>query len=255
MASGGFPPAYLASTDTDSMVWRKAYVTTFLERDLPTLGIDFSAGTMRRFWTMVAHWHGNILNASELARSLDVSSPTIKRYLDILDGTFITRTLQPWYENMRKRQVRSPRVLFRDSGILHALLGLSDETGLLAHPKLGASWEGFALEQVIRMHRADAAECFFWVTHGHAELDLMIVQGTRRSAFEFKYTSTPRVTRSMHSALEDLKLDRITIVNPGDGDYPLTENVRVAGLRTPAREILDPAPTAPACPEVTQRSQ
>ena len=237
---GGFPPAYLASTDTDSMVWRRAYVTTFLERDLPALGIDFSAGTMRRFWTMVAHWHGNILNASELARSLDVSSPTIKRYLDILDGTFITRTLQPWYETMRKRQVKSPRVLFRDSGILHAQLGLPDENSLLGHPKLGASWEGFALEQVIQMHRADAAECFFWATHGHAGLDLLIAQGTKRSAFEFRYTSTPRVTRSMHSALADLKLDRITIVNPGDGDYPLTENVRVAGLRTLARDFADP---------------
>ena len=237
---GGFPPAYLASSDTDSMIWRKAYVTTFLERDLPALGMDFSARTMRRLWMMVAHWHGNILNASELARSLDVSSPTIKRYLDILDGTFITRTLQPWYENLRKRQVRSPKILFRDSGVLHALLDLPDENGLLAHPKLGASWEGFALEQVIQMHRADAADCFFWATHGHAELDLLIVQGTKRSAFEFKYTSTPRVTRSMHSALENLKLDRITIVHPGDSDYPLTENVRVAGLRTLAREALDP---------------
>ena len=236
---GGFPPAYLASTDADSMDWRKAYVTTFLERDLPALGIDFAAGTMRRFWMMVAHWHGNILNASELARSLDVSSPTIKRYLDILDGTFITRTLQPWYENLRKRQVKSPKILFRDSGILHALLNLPDENDLRAHPKLGASWEGFALEQVIQMHRADATECFFWATHGHAELDLLIVQGTKRSAFEFKYTSTPRVTRSMHSALEDLELDRITIVCPGDGDYPLTENVRVAGLRTLARESRD----------------
>ena len=233
---GGFPPAFLASTDADSMNWRKAYVTTFLERDLPTLGIDFAAGTMRRFWMMVAHWHGNILNASELARSLDVSSPTIKRYLDILDGTFITRTLQPWYENLRKRQVKSPRILFRDSGILHALLNLPDEDSLRAHPKLGASWEGFALEQVIRMHRADAGECFFWATHGDAELDLLIVQGTKRSAFEFKYSSAPKVTRSMHTALEDLKLDRITIVSPGDGDYPLTENVRVAGLRTLARE-------------------
>ena len=233
---GGFPPAYLASADADSMIWRKAYVTTFLERDLPNLGIDFAAGTMRRFWMMVAHWHGNILNASEFARSLDVSSPTIKRYLDILDGTFITRTLQPWYENIAKRQVKSPKILFRDSGILHALLNLPDQSSLHAHPKLGASWEGFALEQVIQMHRADAGECFFWATHGDAELDLLIVQGTKRSAFEFKYTSTPRVTRSMHSALEDLKLDRITIVTPGDGDYPLAENVKVACLRALVQE-------------------
>ena len=139
---GGYPPAYLAGTDSDSIIWRKAYVTTFLERDLPAMGIDFAAGTMRRFWMMVAHWHGNILNASEFARSLDVSSPTIRRYLDILDGTFVTRTLQPWYENIRKRQVKSPKILFRDSGILHALLNLPDEDSLRAHPKLGASVGG-----------------------------------------------------------------------------------------------------------------
>ena len=234
---GGFPPAYLASTDSDSITWRKAYVTTFLERDLPALGIDFAAGTMRRFWMMVAHWHGNILNASEFARSLDVSSPTIKRYLDILDGTFITRTLQPWYENMRKRQVKSPKILFRDSGILHALLNLPDQDSLRGHPKIGASWEGFALEQVIQMHRADAGECFFWATHGDAELDLLIVQGTKKTAYEFKYTSTPRVTRSMYSALADLNPDRITIVCPGDGAYPLVENIRVAGLRKLAQEF------------------
>ena len=233
---GGFPPAYLARTNSDSITWRKAYVTTFLERDLPALGIDFAAGTMRRFWMMLAHWHGNIFNASEFARSLDVSAPTIKRYLDILDGTFVTRTLQPWHENMRKRQVKSPKILFRDSGILHALLNLPDQASLRAHPKIGASWEGFALEQVIRMHRADGNECFFWATHGDAELDLLIVQGTKKTAFEFKYTSTPRVTRSMHSALRDLNLDRITIVCPGDGAYPLAEKVRVAGLRRLALE-------------------
>jgi len=227
---GGFPPAYLANSDPDSILWRKAYVTSFLERDLPALGIDFAAGTMRRFWMMVAHWHGNILNASEFARSLDVSSPTIKRYLDILDGTFITRTLPPWYANLRKRQVKSPKIMFRDSGLLHALLDLPDRDRLHTHPKLGASWEGFALEQVIRMHRAEAAECFFWATHGDAELDLLIVRGSKKTAFEFKYTSTPRVTRSMHSALADLDLERITIVCPGDSAYPLTESVRVTNL-------------------------
>ena len=237
---GGFPPSYLASADSDSITWRKAYVTTFLERDLPALGIDFAAGTMRRFWMMVAHWHGNILNASEFARSLDVSSPTIRRYLDILDGTFVTRTLQPWYENLRKRQVKSPKILFRDSGILHALLNLPDGDNLRAHPKLGASWEGFALEQVIQMHRAEAGECFFWATHGHAELDLLIVQGTKKTAFEFKYSSTPKVTRSMRSALADLNLDRITIVCPGTGTYPLAENVRVAGLLNLAQECGHP---------------
>ena len=148
---GGFPPAYLARSDDDSMVWRKAYVTTFLERDVPALGIDFAANTMRRFWMMLAHWHGNVFNASDLARSLDVSPPTVKRYLDILDGTFMIRTLQPWYANLRKRQVKSPKIFFRDAGILHALLNLPDLPALRAHPALGASWEGFALEQVIRI--------------------------------------------------------------------------------------------------------
>ncbi len=233
---GGFPPAYLADSDPDSILWRKAYVTSFLERDLPALGIDFAAGTMRRFWMMVAHWHGNILNASELARSLDVSSPTIKRYLDILDGTFITRTLPPWYANLRKRQVKSPKIMFRDSGLLHALLDLPDRDRLHSHPRLGASWEGFALEQVIRMHQAEAAECFFWATHGDAELDLLIVRGSEKTAFEFKYTSTPRVTRSMHSALTDLDLERITIVCPGDSTYPLTKKIRVANLHQIRKE-------------------
>ena len=147
--------------------------------------------------------------------------------------------LQPWYENIRKRQVKSPKILLRDSGILHALLNLPDHASLRGHPKLGASWEGFALEQVVQMHRADANECFFWATHGHAELDLLIVQGTKKTAFEFKYTSTPKVTRSMHAALGDLNLDRITIVCPGDGAYPLAENIRVAGLRTLAEETRD----------------
>lgn len=227
---GGFPPAYLAKTNTDSIAWRKAYITTFLERDLPTLGIDFAANTLRRFLMMLAHWNGNVFNASEFARSLDVASPTIKRYLDILVGTFMIRTLQPWYENIHKRQVKSPKVYFRDMGILHALLNLPDHASLKAHPKVGASWEGFALEQVIRIYRAEAAECFFWATHAHAELDLLIVQGTKKMAFEFKYTSTPKITRSMRAALQDLDLDRLNIVCPGASTYPLAENIRVTNL-------------------------
>ena len=236
---GGFPPAYLASSDGDSMIWRKAYVTTFLERDVPALGIGFAANTMRRFWTMLAHWHGNVFNASDLARSLDVSAPTIKRYLDILDGTFMVRTLQPWYANVRKRQVKSPKIYFRDTGVLHALLNLPDPAALHAHPGVGASWEGFALEQVIQVCRADANECYFWATHTRAEVDLLIVRGTRKMAFEFKRSSAPKVTRSMYSALEDLDLDRITIVCPGDDAYPLAERIRVAGLGSLVREMKD----------------
>ena len=233
---GGFPPAYLARSDDDSMVWRKAYVTTFLERDVPALGIDFAANTMRRFWMMLAHWHGNVFNASDLARSLDVSPPTVKRYLDILDGTFMIRTLRPWYANLRKRQVKSPKIYFRDAGVLHALLNLPDPAALRAHPAVGASWEGFALEQVIRICDADTGECYFWAAHTQAELDLLIVRGAAKAAFEFKYSSAPKVTRSMHSALADLDLDRITIVYPGNDAYPLSERVRVAGLGHLARE-------------------
>lgn len=228
---GGFPPAYLAVDDAACMAWRKAYITAFLERDLPALGIDLTGNTMRRFWMMLTHWHGNIFNASEFARSLDVSSPTIKRYLDILEGAFMVRVLQPWYANIRKRQVKSPKVYCRDSGLMHALLGLPDEAGLLAHPGLGASWEGFALEQTIRIYGADASECFFWRSHADAELDLLLAQGDRKTAFEFKHTSTPKITRSMNAAMEELELDEILIVYPGADEYLLGDNVRVTNLQ------------------------
>lgn len=235
---GGFPPAYLAKSNADSMTWRKAYVSTFLERDLPSLGIDCSANTMRRFWMMLAHWNGQVFNASEFARSLDVTSPTIKRYLDILAGTFMIRILKPWHANIHKRQVKSPKVYFQDMGIMHALLNVPDHASLESHPKIGSSWEGFALEQVIRLYRAGAEECFFWGTHTNAELDLLITRGNKNIAFEFKYSSTPRITRSMHSALRELELDRITIVCPGNTTYPLAENVRVTNLEQLAQEKL-----------------
>ena len=236
---GGFPPAYLAPTDGDSLVWRKAYVTTFLERDVPALGIDLAANTLRRFWMMLAHRHASIFNASELARSLDVSAPTVRRYLDVLDGTFMVRALQPWFANVGKRQVKAPKVYFRDPGILHALLNLPDTGALQGHPAVGASWEGFAMEQVIQLCRADAAECHFWATHGGAELDLLIVRGDRRTAFEFKYSSTPKATRSMHAAVAALDLDRLTVVCPGEGAWPLTERIRVAGLGALAEEMAE----------------
>ena len=234
---GGFPPSYLAPTDADSMVWRRAYVTTFLERDVPALGIGIAANAMRRFWTMLAHLHGNILNASDLARSLDLSAPTVRRYLDILTGTFMIRTLQPWHANIRKRQVKAPKLYFRDTGILHALLNLPDASALRGHPRVGASWEGFALEQVAQLHNADASECYFWATHTQAELDLLIVRGTEKLAFEFKYSSAPKATRSMRSAIEALGLDQITIVCPAESAYPLAEKIRVAGLGHLVREM------------------
>ncbi len=227
---GGFPLSYLAENDQISLAWRKAYVTTFLERDLPNLGFSIPAETIRRFWMMLTHVHGNIFNASELGRSLGYSDTTIKRYLDILVGTFMIRRLNPWFENIGKRQVKSPKIYFRDSGILHALMGIVDNEALKLHPKLGASWEGVALEEVIRYHKADPGDCYFWATHGHAELDLMIIQDGKRNGFEFKYTDSPKLTPSMKIALEDLKLNSLTVIIPGDHNFPLSENIRVIGL-------------------------
>ena len=227
---GGFPRSWLARSNADSMNWRKAYVATFLERDIPALGIDMPPRTMRRLWLMLAHSHGNVLNASDLARSMDVSQPTIRRYLDILSGTFVTRLLPPWHANTRKRQVKSPKAFFRDSGILHALLDLPDMAALRSHPAVGASWEGFALEQVTHIVGASPEECYFWRTHTGAELDLLIVRGRQQLAFEFKYSSAPKVTRSMHSALDDLALDHLTVVCPGTSSYPLASRITVTNL-------------------------
>ncbi len=227
---GGFPRSWLARSNADSMNWRKAYVATFLERDIPALGIDMAPRTMRRLWLMLAHSHGNVLNASDLARSMDVSQPTIRRYLDILSGTFVTRLLPSWHANIRKRQVKSPKAFFRDSGILHALLDLPDMAALRSHPAVGASWEGFALEQVTHIVGASPEECYFWRTHTGAELDLLIERGRQRLAFEFKYSSAPKATRSMHSALDDLALDHLTVVCPGTRSYPLTSRITVTNL-------------------------
>lgn len=227
---GGFPRSWLARSNADSMNWRKAYMATFLERDIPALGIDMAPGAMRRLWLMLAHSHGNVLNASDLARSMDTSQPTIRRYLDLLSGTFTTRLLPPWHANVRKRQVKSPKVFFRDSGILHALLDLPDMAALRGHPAVGASWEGFALEQVTHIVEASTEECHFWRTHTGAELDLLIVRGRERLAFEFKYSSAPKTTRSMYSALDDLGLDHITIVCPSASTYPLSSKITVTNL-------------------------
>ena len=227
---GGFPRSWLARSNGDSMNWRKAYIATFLERDVPALGIDMAPGAMRRLWLMLAHSHGHVLNASGLARSMDTSQPTIRRYLDLLRGTFTMRLLPPWHANVRKRQVKSPKVFFRDSGILHALLDLPDMAALRGHPAVGASWEGFALEQATHIVGASTEESYFWRTHTGAELDLLIVRGRERLAFEFKYSSAPKATRSMYSALGDLGLDHLTIVCPGASTYPLSSRITVSNL-------------------------
>jgi len=227
---GGFPLSYLAKDINKSLLWRKAYTSTFLERDIPGLGINIPAETMRRFWMMLAHIHGNIFNASELGRSLGYSDTTIKRYLDILVGTFMVRKLSPWHENINKRQVKSPKIFIRDSGIFHSLIGITDFDSLITHPKLGASWEGIALEEVIRYNKADAEDCYFWATHNNAELDLLIVQNGKKQGFEFKYTDAPKITKSMEIALQDLELDHLTIIIPGRYKFPLSREIQVMGL-------------------------
>ena len=225
---GGFPPAYLARSERASYVWRQQFIQTYLERDLPQLGITIPAPTLLRFWTMLAHHHGGIWNAAEAARSLGVTEPTARRYLDILTGLFMVRQLRPWHENLKKRQVKSPKVYLRDSGLLHALLGLATEREVLSHPKAGASWEGFAIEEVLRTVRPEAA--YFWATHTGAELDLLLFVRGRRYGVEVKFQDAPRLTPSMRIALEDLRLRRLTVLYPGDRRYALARQVEVVPL-------------------------
>ncbi len=225
---GGFPPSYLAASDADSAIWRRNFIQTFLERDLPQLGFSAPAPTLFRFWTMLAHYHGQIWNGAELARSLGVSETTTRRYLDGLEGAFMARALPPWFENVGKRQVKSPKVYIRDSGILHQLLGIRTDHDLLTHPRLGASWEGYALEEVLKVMRAGQA--FFWATHSGAELDLLLLVNGRRLGIEFKRQDAPRLTPSMRSALETLKLDRLIVIYPGHQTYALADQVVVTPL-------------------------
>ena len=220
---GGFPRSFLADTEADSLAWREGFIRTFLERDIPQLGITIPASAIRRFWTMLAHLHGQTWNASELGRSMGLSDKTVRAYLDILTGTYMVRQLQPWHENIGKRQVKAPKVYLRDSGLLHSLLGIYDRFNLLGHPRLGASWEGYALEQVLQLVRPDPA--WFWATHGGAELDLLIFAGSKRYGVECKFTEAPRVTKSMHSALSDLDLAHLWVVYPGSHSYPAHEKI------------------------------
>ena len=227
---GGFPLSFLAGSEAASWLWREAYVKTFLERDIPALGIQIPAATLRRFWMMLAHYHGQQFNASELGKNLGVADTTVSRYLDILTGTFMVRRLSPWFENIKKRQIKTPKIYFRDSGILHRLLGIPGMEQMVTHPKLGASWEGFALEQVIRASNVSEEEAYYWGVHNQAELDLLLFRNGKRLGFEVKYTDTPKVTSSQRAALETLRLDSLTIVCPGNANYPLADKIAVRGL-------------------------
>lgn len=234
---GGFPRSFLAGSEAESHEWRREFVQTFLERDLPQLGVRTPSTTIGRFWAMLAHYHGQTWNGSELARSFGVADTTVRGYLDLLVGTFTVRALPPWHANLGKRQVKAPKVYIRDSGILHALLGLETRQDILRHPKLGASWEGFALHEVIRRLNARPEECFFWATHAGAELDLFVLRGTRRLGFEFKRTDAPRVTRSMRTAIEDLQLDSLDVVHAGDHTFPMSDRIRALALPSLLAEL------------------
>jgi len=225
---GGFPLAFLAGSDEDSAAWRKSFVQTFLERDLPQFGISIPAQTLLRFWTMLAHYHGQVWNAAELARSLGVSEPTVRRYLDVLTGLFMVRQLQPFHANLAKRQIKSCKVYFRDSGILHHLLGIRSQHDLLLHPRLGASWEGYAVEEALTAVAPD--EAYFWGTHNGAELDLLLIKDGRRVGVECKRLDAPRLTPSMRIALEDLKLEHLIVIYPGARGYSLADRVKVTPL-------------------------
>jgi hypothetical protein len=230
---GGFPRSFLAADDAASMAWREDFIRTFLERDIPQLGITIPAETMRRFWTMIAHYHGQTWNSAQFARSLGTSENTARRYLDILSGAYMVRILPPWFENIRKRQVKAPKIYMLDTGILHTLLQLRTLTDLQGHPKLGASWEGFALEQVIGvLHTRNA---YFWATHAGAELDLFTVVGGKRYGLEVKYADAPGRSRSMHMAIQDLSLEHLWVIYPGQQQYSLDDKISVAPLETVLR--------------------
>jgi predicted AAA+ superfamily ATPase len=227
---GGFPLSFLADSDADSEAWRRAFVRTFVERDMTSLVPGIPAAALMRFWTMLAHYHGQIWNASEMANSMGLSAPTCRRYLDALCGVFMVRQLQPWFENLGKRQVKSPKIYFRDSGLYHTLAGIRSAADLQTHPKLGASWEGYAIEEAIRYHAPDNA--YFWATHNQAELDLLLFKDGRRHGIECKRADAPRLTPSMRTAMTNLKLDTLTVYYPGTKEYPLAEGVRVMPLQS-----------------------
>ena len=225
---GGFPRSLLADGDEASRIWRREFIRSMVERDLPQLGMRVPAPAIQRFWTMLAHFHGQIWNAADPARSLGVNESTVRRYLDWLTQAYLVRQLQPWFANTAKRQVKAPKIYLRDSGVLHSLLGIADEATLLSHPRSGASWEGFALEQVLRVAQPDQA--YFWATHAGAELDLLLLKNGRRVGVEFKRADAPSLTKSMQIAQADLALDALYVVYPGQRRYALAERVEAVPL-------------------------
>jgi predicted AAA+ superfamily ATPase len=227
---GGFPKAFLARSDRESMEWRQAFIRTFLERDLPALGVNIAADTMRRFWSMLAHHHAQLWNASEIGRSFGVADTTVRNYLDKLTDALVVRQLKPWHENLGKRQVKSPKIFIRDSGLLHALLNLPTKRDIEGHPKLGASWEGFVIDQLVQQLGVSPEETFHWRTHQGAELDLLVVRGGLRLGFEVKRTVAPTLTPSMRSAMHDLKLKSLTVVHAGDQTFPLSKQVQAVAF-------------------------
>lgn len=227
---GGLPPSFLARTNKESATWRRAYVRTFLERDLPQLGVRTSSTTLERFWSMLAHCHGQTWNSSEFARSFGVSDQSVRRYLDLLTSTFIVRQLRPWSSNIKKRQVKAPKVYMLDSGLLHSLLGIESRHELERHPRPGASWEGFALHTVLDLLRPDPRDCFFWATHRGVELDLLVRRGRKLLGFEFKRSSAPELTRSMQGAFRDLGLSKLTVVHAGKDRFPLAASITAVPL-------------------------
>jgi predicted AAA+ superfamily ATPase len=238
---GAFPRSFTAGSNRESVDWRYNFVRTFLERDIPQLGINIPALTLERFWAMLAHYHGQVWNASELARSFGVSHHVIRRYLDVLQATFMVRVIKPWSANIRKRQVKSPKVYVRDSGILHHLLGVDSTEELERHPKVGASWEGFMLEAVFHQLNVRPDQCYFWATHTGAELDLLVVQGRHRYGFEIKRSTAPRITPSMRSAQEAIGLTRLDLVHAGTETFSLARDVRAVAanrLTTDLKPLL-----------------
>ena len=237
---GGFPRSYLAPPEV-ARRWLESFSQTFLERDIPQLGLRVPGETLRRFWTMLAHYHGQIWNAAELARSMTVTPKTALHYRDLLTGTFMVRALPPWFENVKKRQVKSPKVYIRDSGLLHYLLGIDSMHALRSHPRYGASWEGFAIEQVLTV--LGSRDAYFWATHRGAELDLLLLRRGKRWGFEFKCTDAPSTTRSMHVAFADLGIEHLWVVYPGHTSYPLGKHITALPLRDlkkASARILEP---------------